>query len=319
MLAEQGRNIGLTRKEQNLIRFTNSRFLRIFFAANAAAASYSIYENVPAIHEAVDSLFLSHFRGDLLSPSEASTVNPEEVFDNGAEKGIISERNTVPMSLEDYKKIAPPPLNTKTPEQINILFPIQFPNGLDDRKIDIQKRGDWMGGGKRHRLGPDTDGSNHSNQRNTASKIDSVFKNSLTIKDGLREGDVLVSPASGMIAGLTIKDQEGNEYTIMMGGKFDLIPIKTIPPSITEKVILDNGTTGFRTITFPVPINEGEPIGIITKPSKGPLGMGGAGGTGQFQLITFSTVAIEDGTKQQGAATIVLNTNSDGKLIYITQ
>jgi len=65
-------------------------------------AGYAAYENVPAVHRAVDSAFLDHIKGN----SEAS-INPE-VFDPAATKGIMSEKNTILMTWEEYQKIAPP-------------------------------------------------------------------------------------------------------------------------------------------------------------------------------------------------------------------
>ncbi len=267
--------------------------------------AYEVYENVPAVHRAVDSAFLDHLRGKSLS-IEAST----DVFDNTAEKGVISDRNTILISREEYQKIAPPLLNAETPEQINILFPIQFPDGLNGRKIKLQKHGDSIGGGARHKLTPSMD---PNTQTEVAEKIDYVFKDSLTIKDGLKDGDMLIAPASGTISSggtITGKDQYGNPYTIMMGGYLNLEYIKEIPPSRSEKV----GPGQYRTIESHVPVEQGEPIGIIRNPSKGILGAGGSGGFGQFQMLTFSTVVAEDGTKQQGAANIIISASPEDKV-----
>ena len=260
--------------------------------------------------DSIPNTSFDNFRLVSKTAAETKKDNPKEIFDNAAEKGVISERNTILISREEYQKIAPPLLNAETPEQINILFPIQFPDGLNGRKIKLQKHGDWMGGGVRNIITPSM---NPNAQTEVAKKIDSVFKDSLTIKNGLKDGDMLVSPASGTISSggtITGKDQYGNPYTIMMGGYLNLEYIKEIPPSRSEKV----GPGQYRTIESHVPIEQGEPIGIIRNPSKGILGAGGSGGFGQFQMLTFSTVVAEDGTKQRGAANIIISASPEDKV-----
>jgi len=286
-----------------------NKVLKAVLGGGIAVAGGAIaYETVPAFHQAVDSAFLDHIKGKSLS-TETST-NPE-VFNPTAREGVITDKNTIRMTWGEYAKIAPSTVNKEAPEELNILFPIQFPEGSANRALQIKKGKDYMGGGVR-KLSSGADG----NTKNGELQV----MNSLTIEDGLKEGDILISPASGMIEGLKItgEDEAGNTYGILLVGLFtssrsaNFKFIKDIPPSKTEE--FEPGK--FRTTTFPVPIKAGEPIGIITKPTKGPLGMAGAGGIGQFQMLTFSTVTVKDGTKQVGAVAARINTSPDGK-IYI--
>jgi len=82
---------------------------------------YAAYENIPAVHRAVDSAFLDHIKGKSSSP-EASIA--ETVFDNSATEGVISEKNTIQMTAKEYAKIAPPPINRenvqKVPEELHL-------------------------------------------------------------------------------------------------------------------------------------------------------------------------------------------------------
>ena len=289
-------------------RIGGNKALKILGVAGAVAGTgYAAYQAIPAVHQAVDSSFLDNIKGKFIT--EVS-VNPE-VFNPTAREGVITDKNTIRMTWGEYAKIAPSTVNKEAPEELNILFPIQFPEGSANRALQIKKGKDYMGGGVR-KLSSGADG----NTKNGELQV----MNSLTIEDGLKEGDILISPASGMIEGLKItgEDEAGNTYGILLVGLFtssrsaNFKFIKDIPPSKTEE--FEPGK--FRTTTFPVPIKAGEPIGIITKPTKGPLGMAGAGGIGQFQMLTFSTVTVKDGTKQVGAVAARINASPDGK-IYI--
>ncbi len=98
------------------------------------AGAYETYQNIPAIHQAVDSAFLDHLKGKSLS-SEASIKN--EVFDPTADKQVIKAGvNAVPInpeeigSLKQKDKIAKPIINSEgdfpiVPE-ISALFPVKL-------------------------------------------------------------------------------------------------------------------------------------------------------------------------------------------------
>ena len=98
-----------TRKQRHTVR-------NIALGATALGVlGAGAYETVPAIHRAVDSAFLDHLRGKSLS-SEASIA--ETVFDNNATKGVITDKNTVQITREEYAKIAPPVIDRTNVKQV---------------------------------------------------------------------------------------------------------------------------------------------------------------------------------------------------------
>ena len=99
-----------------------NKALKIFGAVGTIGAgigAYEAYQNVPAVHRAVDSAFLDHLRGKS-SPPDTSIA--ETVFDNSATKGVITDKNTIQMTREEYQKIAPPVINRENVQEVPVEF-----------------------------------------------------------------------------------------------------------------------------------------------------------------------------------------------------
>lgn len=137
-------------------RLTRSLALRLFLAGAAiTGAGYGAdkaYDDVPAIHQAVDNLL---HRGE----STEITV-PSDTFSNEADKGTIGAENTIALSLEEIEQ--------KFPQQIvedrenytaTILFPFKAPpEGI---KIEYAK---IVFNAKANALTPDQDVMIHASE-----------------------------------------------------------------------------------------------------------------------------------------------------------
>jgi hypothetical protein len=118
MASEQEKIIGPTpdeirRANQGILPGKTERFLnglanrvglRALFAVDAVVAGYVAYQNVPVIHESINSFPNSFNPADGPRPAETKKVDPEEVFDNSAEKGVIGPKNILYVPPEVYNQ-----------------------------------------------------------------------------------------------------------------------------------------------------------------------------------------------------------------------
>ena len=76
-----------------------NRLLKVALGGGAVVGAGAIaYETVPAFHQMVNDDFLSHLRGDQLVSTD---TKPDAIFDNGADKIKVTQRNTVTLSLQE--------------------------------------------------------------------------------------------------------------------------------------------------------------------------------------------------------------------------
>lgn len=109
----------------------------------SGGVGYGVYHFVSPVfhtetHREASSDFIKHINDNSLPipvvPQETTKnikVNPKEVFDNAATKGIKSEGNTIQMTREEYEKIAPPAIDRTNVKQIPLTLNIT--PGLDGR------------------------------------------------------------------------------------------------------------------------------------------------------------------------------------------
>lgn len=264
------------------------------------------------------------------SESKANKINSEEIFDPYAKRQVITLKNVVFMTPEEYKDIVPPTIDPKHPERVNIFFPIRLAEGSGERKIVIEKRVPRLSvtGGKRV-INLQIDRENKTSSNDGQFLVRSTY----TITEGLMPGDKLILPGSGMISRgsevepdangvlnlkhggfrLEANDDKNNESLITFGGRgLKLKQIKDIPAATTriEEVRIGNITaTGSRLEPNPILGQAGEEIGIITKVGKDP------DINGQLEIMVLSKVTGEDGNTQGGPAEIMFNLIPDGKII----
>lgn len=303
-------------------RFGGNRWLKIAFGGGViTAGGWALYETVPAVHRTVDSAFLNHLRGS----SEASTINSEEIFDPSATEEIISDKNTIEMILEEYAKIAPPTIDRKAPEKINIGLSIKNANGSDNiGKIIIKKRPDSIDGGIRtanFRIDPQTQQYMYDGQIPVNSNL--IFKEglegktvSLIIKDAKKVTieNMITEDTDILNRGgfhVNIESTNGDTATFIIGTTAIELT-QHLPPARNEN--LGNGQ--WKLVSTPVPIeSNGDitivPLGKITTSSKANF-WGEV--LAEMSIISVSTVTDENGIKQVGPAEIMFNTK-DGKFI----
>ena len=260
------------------------------------------------------------------SPAETKKVNPEEVFDPYAERQVITLKNIVFMSPEEYKDIVPPTIDPKHPERVNVFFPIRFAEGSGERKIVIEKRvqrGSISGGNRII-----------SNRENNGTSNYEKFpvKSTYVIKEGLIPGDELIPPAGGLIArpnneldkdglfkpaGFRILggNENSDHYRIRFGGISALRLTADIPADTSESATVNVGGKEFkgsRIVEHPILVKEIEVLGTVVKAGIDPVRNQT---DGQFEITVLSAVTVEDGKIQGGPAEIIFNTTPDGKLI----
>lgn len=113
-------------KKTLIQRLAENLAVRLALVGTAlGGAGYAAYENVPAIHSAVDSAFLDHLKGKSVTEASINT----EVFDNNALRGTISNENTLVLSPEEIKRTFPPIIIDSVNNSSTILFPFQLPEG----------------------------------------------------------------------------------------------------------------------------------------------------------------------------------------------
>lgn len=255
-----------------------------------------------------------------VSEPETKKVNREEIFDPYAERQVITLKNTVFMFPEEYKDIVPPVIDPKHPERVNIFFPILFAPGSGERKIVVEKRV----------ANPSLTGGNRAINLNIDDNDKQFLVKSTYVIKGLIPGDRLIGHGGGMISrggqdepdpnGIInlqhggffteMQDDKGNYALASFGSRgIKLKLTKDIPAitTITEEVkIGEITTTGSRLVRHPVPIQDGEEIGIIMEVGKDPV-----------EITVGSLVTGEDGKTQGGPAEIMFKTNTtpDGKVI----
>lgn len=102
----------------------------------AGVGAYEVYENVPALHRTVDSV-----PGSTSFNPERKIIDSREVFDPKATEGVISERNTIQMTREEYEKIAPPAIDRENLKEIPIYLPQDAVNATEPktRKFTIEQ------------------------------------------------------------------------------------------------------------------------------------------------------------------------------------
>ena len=153
------KNLPSNRVLQRIARLVKGHPLAMLEASLAVGGGiYGVYTGVQYLNESnadsnpspssrpIDSIPNNSFTDNRLVPraeAETNKVNPEEVFDNAAEKGVISERNTVWMTPEEYKQIAPPVIarenRKEVPGEFNLPPDTAKATGRTTRKLTLEQ------------------------------------------------------------------------------------------------------------------------------------------------------------------------------------
>lgn len=255
-------------------------------------------------------------------------VDKRDIFDNTAKEGVITDRNTVQMTLEEYEKVAPPTVDPKTPERINIGLSLESPEGLNSNtKIVIKKRPDYIGGGIRS-INPRTDPGTQKTLKDGEIQVNSDFIIeeglegkifSLIIKDAKKvsiENGITENTQDIKRGGFYVNIETNNgDSAVFIIGTTAIQLAQPLPPAKSENL----GEGQSRLVTTPVPI-EGSgnitivPLGKITTPKKTNFR---SGASAQMAIMSFSTVTNANGIKQQGPVEIAINTSSEDKVILL--
>lgn len=113
----------------------------------SVGVGYGVYRAESHFFREAPSDFTKHLNNDKpLSvpavPEQAQKdigVNPDEIFDNTATKGIKSERNTIWMTREEYEKIAPPMIDRTNVKEVSVTVNIHpQPDGRTTNDLNLE-------------------------------------------------------------------------------------------------------------------------------------------------------------------------------------
>lgn len=185
--ANAGEYAGSTRTVK---RVGGSKILKAVLAGSAVVGAGALaYEAVPAVHQAVDSAFLDHIKGNSLS-SEAST-NPE-VFDPTARSGVIKPSMIERLPQEEIDKLDP---FEKISDHNTVLgiYPLDISkSSKSDAELNFLRR------------------SGGANEQDRLDLTKKGFLNSLYVEN-IPQGTLILAPVDG---NLTVFTASGNSTPI---------------------------------------------------------------------------------------------------------
>lgn len=243
-----------------------------------------------------------------VSKGETQKVNPEEVFDNTATKGVITERNSVVMTPKQYQDTSPQLING---DSVVIPLSIELPPGQKPN-LNFKKEKGKMFGGKRFINGRMEDGKFVSDG--------TITVNDVLIISGFPIGGIFFSLWDGEIEFSTssgYKNPDGSLRTATFnihttdadGNKVILfISTGTVKPLIEPSPIeYQEGTNTTKPLTRR-PIKVGDPIVENLTTQLHP------NFEGQFRITAASQVE-ENGQRGGGPAEIIIATIEDKAVI----
>ena len=230
------------------------------------AGAYETYQNIPAVHQAVDSAFLDHLRGKS-SPSEASAST--EVFNPTAREGVIKPSMIERVPQGEIDKLDPfEKINDKN--TVLAVYPIDVSTSdKPDAKMKYKKRN----GGS----GSDEDRIIRAKQG---------YLNSFYIEN-VPAGSTILSPVDGRLivykeilwkkdisinedhpfgkAVIFFKPKEDEQYVMTIGGHStkggQMNTRGDVFKSLTDAPIYESGTSNMlKVIEQAIPVKKGQPI-----------------------------------------------------------